>query len=101
VYAWYSGRAEIFLPDYLSTAPPTLMPKLISFRHKALLADLFHTPMRLDTRHRDGINVLFGEGSAHWVARADFNDQLVQCPTISANWNPYQLAIWQLLDGEY
>ena len=100
VYAGYAGRAEVLLPDDLSTAAPNLVPKIQSFNRKAMLADLFHTPGRLNTRHRFGINVLFGDGSAHWVARNIFEKNLEQCPTISAAWNSYQWAIWQQLDGE-
>jgi prepilin-type processing-associated H-X9-DG protein len=101
VYAGYSGRAETLIPDDLSTASPLTFPKLSNFRTKVLLADLFHIPMRLDTRHRTGINVLYGDGSAHWVPRTDFDDLLKQCLSISGNYNDQQLAIWHVLDTEY
>jgi prepilin-type N-terminal cleavage/methylation domain-containing protein/prepilin-type processing-associated H-X9-DG protein len=101
VYAGYSGRADTLIPDDLSTANPLTFPKLINFRNKALVSDLFHMPMRLDTRHRNGINVLYGDGSAHWVPRTDFNDLLAPCPSISATYNDNQIAIWHVLDSEY
>ena len=31
------------------------------------LADLTATPQRVDLRHRDGINVLYGDGAGRWV----------------------------------
>lgn len=99
VYAGYAGRSETLIPDNLATAGPDAMPKLVNFRNKAILADLFHTPTRLDTRHRTGINVLQGDGSAHWVPRPNFNDALAQCPTISPAWNAYQWDIWRSLDN--
>jgi prepilin-type N-terminal cleavage/methylation domain-containing protein/prepilin-type processing-associated H-X9-DG protein len=101
VYAGYGGRAETLIPDDLSTANPLTFPKLANFHNKALLADLFHMPMRIDTRHRTGINVLFGDGSAHWIPRSDFETLLDPCISISANWNDNQIAIWRLLDTEY
>ena len=101
VYAGYGGRADSLIPDDLSTANPLTFPKLANFHHKALLADLFHMPMRLDTRHRNGINALYGDGSAHWIPRTDFDDELKLCTSISAAYNDNQIAIWHILDTEY
>jgi len=100
IYAGYAGRAETLLPDDLSTIAPGVMPKLINFENKATLADLFHMPCRLDTRHKDGINVLYGDGSAHWVPRTNFDNLLEPCISISPAWNSYQWAIWQKLDTQ-
>jgi prepilin-type processing-associated H-X9-DG protein len=100
IYAGYGGRAETLLPDDLSTIAPGVMPRLTKFRNKAILADLFHMPRRLETRHRDGINVLYGDGSAHWVPRSNFDDLLTPCVSISAAWNSYQWGIWQKLDTQ-
>lgn len=100
VYVGYGGRPEALIPDDLSNAPPGTLPKLSQFRDKALLADLVATPQRLDTRHRTGINVLFGNGSARWVERAPFDAELAQCPTITPASSPYQDAIWHILDTQ-
>ena len=100
VYVGYGGRAEAQIPDDLSNAPPGTLPRLSQFRNKALLADLVATPQRLDTRHRTGINVLYGNGSARWVERAPFDDQLALCPTITPASSPYQDAIWHILDTQ-
>ena len=99
-YAGYAMRPDNELPDSLETTPGATVPKLTDFQNKAVLADLFHTPMRLDTRHKKGINVLFGHGGAHWVDRSDFEIELEQCPAISPNANPFQDAIWAKLDSE-
>lgn len=100
VYAGYGGRAEFEIPDDLAAARPPAMPRLSQFHNKALLGDLVATPQRLDTRHRQGINILYGDGSAHWIDRSAIQTELAQCPTISTNANPHQLAIWRILDRQ-
>jgi prepilin-type processing-associated H-X9-DG protein len=76
------------------------MPKLAEFKNKAIFADLTALPARLDTRHRTGINVLYGDGSAHWVERKTFDADLRLCTSLSATptFDPQQTAIWQKLD---
>ena len=98
IYAGYGGRPEAEIPDDLSAAPPGTLPRLTQFRDKALLADLVATPQRLDTRHRTGINVLYGNGSARWIERAPFEAELELCPAISPTSSPHQDAIWHTLD---
>jgi hypothetical protein len=56
------------------------MPTLTSMRNKAIFADLANSATRLDTRHRKGVNVLYGNGGAHWVPRDGFQGTLAQCP---------------------
>lgn len=99
VNAGYGCRPLIEIPDDPSpgTAP---FPRLSAFRGRAIFADPVSTPIHLDTRHRSGINVLFGDGSAHWVERAVFNRELEQCPTISPDANAYQESIWAMLDRQ-
>ena len=99
-YAGYALRPDDQLPDSLESTPGTIVPKLSDFRNKAILADLFHTPGRVNTRHKTGINVLFGNGGAHWVDRGVFEDELEQCPAIAPAANPFQDQIWALLDRE-
>lgn len=106
IQAGYCSRPEIQVPDDLSNIPPSLqpffMPKLDGFRNKAIFADLTSSITRVVTRHREGINVLYGNGSARW---ADL--KLFQQP--AANWpeptlpptpafNGTQDAIWTALD---
>jgi prepilin-type N-terminal cleavage/methylation domain-containing protein len=99
-YAGYALRPDVQLPDELESVPGINVPKLNDFGDKALLADLFHTPGRVDTRHRKGINVLYANGGARWIERSSFNDLLAQCPAISPAANPYQDQIWTLLDTQ-
>jgi len=54
--------------------------------------------LRADTRHKRGINVLYGDSSAHWVDRSAFNDELKLSTALTAAANPHQDKIWDALD---
>ena len=99
VYAGYGCRPAVALPDLPD--PLTPLPHLIQFKSEAILADLVSQSVHVDTRHRTGVNVLMGDGSAHWVPRGGFNTPLSQCgnpfPATSA-YNTQQDAIWAVLD---
>ncbi|HZN68648.1 MAG TPA: prepilin-type N-terminal cleavage/methylation domain-containing protein [Tepidisphaeraceae bacterium] len=99
VWSGYACRPEVELPDN----PPLMdepwrMPKLEDFRNKAIFGDLTAMPARVDKRHRTGVNVLYGDGSAGWVDRVRFDDPLSQCTAIGPQFNPQQDAIWKALD---
>ncbi len=99
IYAGYGCRPEAALPD--SPDPLTIMPRLSRFQNKAIFADLVSVSQRVDTRHVSGINVLFGNGGAHWVPRKSFNVDLAKCgnpfPPTGA-YNAFQDNIWNQLD---
>jgi prepilin-type N-terminal cleavage/methylation domain-containing protein len=99
-WAGYACRPEVELPDDPAAFadPKIVMPKLNEFRNKAIFADLTALPARVDTRHRSGINVLFGNGAAHWVERSRFDADLAACTAIKNTFNPQQDAIWAALD---
>ncbi len=101
IYAGYGCRPDVALPD--SPVPGTVMPKLFQYQNKAIFADLVSGPPRVDSRHIKGVNVLYGNGGAHWVARTSFNGDLSQCgnpfPATSA-FNDYQDNIWAALDRQ-
>lgn len=98
VYGGYAQRPDYALPDEVETVPNVTLPRFGDFAGKALFADLPHLPLRVDTRHRGGINVCYGDGSAHWVDRAAFNAPLSKCTSISPAANAWQDAIWTALD---
>lgn len=102
VYAGYGCRPEAELPDDPGNAAD-VMPHLSRFQNRAILADLVSTPARVDNRHRKGINVLYGNGGAHWVDRATFDAALQTCgnpfPPTPA-FNPQQDSIWNTLDRQ-
>ena len=95
-YSGYGCRPEIELPD--DPLPDLIMPRLTRFRNKAIFADLTAVVTRVDTRHKTGVNVLYGDGSAVWVDRSKFNTDLMACTVINASNNAHQDAIWESFD---
>jgi prepilin-type N-terminal cleavage/methylation domain-containing protein len=108
IQAGYGSRPQQEIPDDLANIPSTLlpfaMPKLNNFRNEAILADLTSSYTRILTRHREGINVLYGNGSARWVRLAAFAQPVAQWPDAtlppSTAYNATQDAIWSALDGQ-
>jgi prepilin-type N-terminal cleavage/methylation domain-containing protein len=98
VASGYACRSEIPLPDDPATDPNYVMPRLAMFKNKAIFSDLTSVPARVDTRHRTGINALYGDGSANWVDRKQFNDDLKLCTSISTTFDVNQNNIWRALD---
>lgn len=103
VYAGYGCRPEVDLPDDLifPSGSGLSMPRLRKFKNKAILADLTSVASRVDTRHRSGINALYGDGSAIWIDRKRFNTPLTNSlepfPPNAAS-NAFQDEIWTELD---
>jgi prepilin-type N-terminal cleavage/methylation domain-containing protein len=106
VQSGYGSRPEQQIPDDLANPPaalsPFAMPRLTRFRNKAIFADLTSSATRVATRHIKGINVLYGNGSARWVALKAFNQPATQWPEPgfppNADFNSTQDAIWDALD---
>ncbi|HEY7089060.1 MAG TPA: type II secretion system protein [Tepidisphaeraceae bacterium] len=107
IQAGYGARPEQQIPDDLSNVPATLqpfhLPKLSKFRDKAILADLTSARTRVVTRHQNGINVLFGNGSARWVPLSSFTQPVNVWPEPAlppvTTYNGTQDSIWTALDG--
>jgi prepilin-type N-terminal cleavage/methylation domain-containing protein len=80
------------------------MPKLTKFKNKALVSDIFAAPNRLDERHRKGINVYYSNGSAKWVRRDLFDDDIRSLPNSLDDYGPgYNGAmkhVWKKLDAQ-
>jgi prepilin-type N-terminal cleavage/methylation domain-containing protein/prepilin-type processing-associated H-X9-DG protein len=100
-YAGYGCRPEIELPDDPAGGIDKPMPRLARFRGRAIFADLTATPDRVESRHRLGINVLYGDGSAQWVERNTFQADLAACPALAKSANPFQDNIWNQLDQRH
>jgi prepilin-type N-terminal cleavage/methylation domain-containing protein/prepilin-type processing-associated H-X9-DG protein len=94
------------IPDDLSNIPasmlPFTMPHLRDFQGYAIFSDLTAAANRIQTGHGDGNNVLYADGSAHWVPLGYFNQPAAQWPeTVNppvATYNATQDAIWQAFD---
>jgi prepilin-type processing-associated H-X9-DG protein len=105
-FAGYGCRPEVELADEFHIygnvvgTPPvkTPVPKLNDFKFKAIFADLTATPMRVDRRHKTGVNALYGDGSAMWSDRGGFDADLKACTGVTASFNPNQDRIWGVLD---
>ena len=106
-FAGYGGRPEVELADEfhlsgnLIGVPQVLVhvPRLNDFKFKAIFADLVAAPTRVELRHKTGVNVLYGDGSASWVSRDRFNADLAVCPeNPNASCNSNQDRIWAVLD---
>jgi prepilin-type processing-associated H-X9-DG protein len=103
VQSGYGARPEALIPDVLAAAPPGfVMPKLTKFKNKAIFSDLTSAGTRVRTRHRTGLNVLYGDGSAKWVTGSDLLSLLNTLPEPvlppSPAYNTQHDQLWQMLD---
>ncbi len=73
IQAGYAMNSENFIPDDLKgTLANFALPRLSRFKDRAILADMMATERHVLTRHAEGLNVLYGDGSAHWQPRSIF-----------------------------
>lgn len=109
IQSGYAFRPNEQIPDDLTnipvTTPPFVMPKLSGFGNEAILSDLTASANRIRDRHVQGINVLFGDGSAHWVNLSYFKQPEAVWPDAtvppSAAYNATQDVVWSDLDRQY
>jgi prepilin-type N-terminal cleavage/methylation domain-containing protein/prepilin-type processing-associated H-X9-DG protein len=102
-WAGYGGRPDWLLPDEVHKVDRYKMPRLTDLRAKAVLADLTATVARVERRHRDGVNVLYGDGSAGWVSRDVFDKPLSKCTDLATDSNAQEInqaqsEIWAAFD---
>jgi len=80
-------------PDALTPAQP--WPNLDTLEPaQPLLADGVGLPDRLDSRHVDGVHVLYADSAVAWQDRAGFDTPLSQCGDLDPRYNPQQQQIW-------
>ena len=91
------GYATNPLTDWGSADFPDAPVKLLTLERTALLADGAGMPKRVDSRHKDGVNVVFSDGSGKWIAREKFDADLKGCTSTSAGNNAAQDRIWLIL----
>jgi prepilin-type N-terminal cleavage/methylation domain-containing protein len=91
------GYASNPLVDWGAGDTPPVWPLLDEISTNAILADGIGLPDRVDSRHRDGVNVLAGHGGAQWVPRAVFDAPLSRCAGVSAANNAAQDEVWRRL----
>jgi prepilin-type N-terminal cleavage/methylation domain-containing protein len=84
------------MPDDLS--PPQPWPNLDTLAPaQPLLADGVGLPERLDSRHIDGVHVLYADSAVAWQSRDNFETPLSRCVDIDPANNPLQQQVWNLL----
>jgi prepilin-type N-terminal cleavage/methylation domain-containing protein/prepilin-type processing-associated H-X9-DG protein len=106
VQGGYGARPEQEIPDDLSNPPlalrPFHLPRLQRMKNRAIFADLTAARNRVLSRHQTGLNVLYGDGSARWVAlkAIDAPEASWPEPTFppSAAFNATHDAIWRSFD---
>jgi hypothetical protein len=83
--------------DWGTADVPPEWPLQSRLDHVPLLADGVGMPARVDSRHKDGVNVLYSEGNVRWVPREKFNAYLATSTTMGAGSNDAQQQIWDVL----
>ncbi len=101
VAAGYASRPDRRIPDDPAAWTNQTLPRLSDFGNRAVFADLTSVADRVDTRHRTGVNALFGDGSARWIGRSVIDPWLSRLSAIdmSGNANADIDAMWSAMDG--
>jgi prepilin-type processing-associated H-X9-DG protein len=122
VQAGYAMNSSYYIPDDLTGAVdsvPFTMPRLSRFKQDLddksgdrrtgrgdwpIVSDLLATESHVRRRHRDGLNVLYSDGSARWQSRSIFIDdseggvdQLAKLQATSDANNKTLDRIWELM----
>ena len=74
------------------------LPQLDLLGQRVILADSVGLPERVDSRHNDGVFALYADSAINFVPRERFDDELAQCTSLDAAFNPQQQAIWDTLN---
>jgi prepilin-type N-terminal cleavage/methylation domain-containing protein/prepilin-type processing-associated H-X9-DG protein len=74
-YVAYACRPVTY---WAQSAVPTPMPRLLKLKNMALAADIISTPALVGERHSSGVNVVYGDGSAHYVDKGAFSADLAK-----------------------
>jgi prepilin-type N-terminal cleavage/methylation domain-containing protein/prepilin-type processing-associated H-X9-DG protein len=125
VQAGYAMNSAYYIPDDLSGSfekIPFTIPRLSRFKRDVdkatgermtgrgdwpIVADLMGTDAHVLTRHRDGLNVLYSDGSARWQPRSIFVwdkgdgsgpiDRLAKAKGLGAQNNAVLDDLWELM----
>lgn len=87
-----------------TNAPVASMHKLSKLKNHAIVSDVMVSYTRVDVNHNKGVNVLYANGSARWVGRHVFEDQMRFSKSginpVSSNYNWLNHQIWNNFDKE-
>jgi len=88
------GYASAPLVDWGEPDWPEVFPRLDDLGSDPVLADGAGLPERLDSRHRDGVHVLYADSAVRWIDRGRIEAPLSRQVGLSPANNPHQAAIW-------
>jgi prepilin-type N-terminal cleavage/methylation domain-containing protein len=102
VSSGYAFRPEVDIPDDYAANASFRFPRFSQFKNRAVAADLTSSRVRIDTRHRTGLNFLRGDGSATWLDRTSIADFIKDLPEPvfppDAQWNDEVQKVWDTMD---
>lgn len=100
--AGYGSRPEAEWEYVYPHPPPSPFPNLTDLGTKAIVADVLSGQSHLDEKHKDGVNVGYGDGSASWVSAGLFEEPL---DLISGGFLPENddeiSEIWDIFDEQH
>lgn len=97
-YASYPFMDWVWAQTPSLLSPPKPWPNIDTLGPgQPLLSDGVGLPARLDSRHIDGVFVLYADAGVSWRKRADFDSPLSQCVGLDASNNPMQQQVWDSL----
>jgi prepilin-type N-terminal cleavage/methylation domain-containing protein/prepilin-type processing-associated H-X9-DG protein len=76
---------------------PDRLPNLELLSSEPILADGVGLPDRVDSRHGDGVHVLYADSGVRFVQREIFDAELNACLSIDSIYNGDQRGIWAWL----
>ncbi|MEM6749308.1 MAG: prepilin-type N-terminal cleavage/methylation domain-containing protein [Planctomycetota bacterium] len=94
------GYASFPFLDWASEAEPSQWVSLDTLEPgQPLLADGVGFPARVDSRHADGVHVLYADSGLDFVGRETFDEPLATITGTDAlaSWNPAQFEVWDRL----
>lgn len=94
------GFATNPLVDWGSASFPDNPIRSANLTRVPLIAEGVGMPKRVDSRHKDGVDVIFTDGSGRWVPREKFNADLARCTSPGAGNNAAIDRIWQILGDQ-
>ncbi|HMO27666.1 MAG TPA: hypothetical protein PKB10_15505, partial [Tepidisphaeraceae bacterium] len=63
-------------PTSTDNGYPTKRPRLSQMKNRAIFADIFSVKADIVRRHKDGLNVLYGNGAAKWVPYSVIQEEM-------------------------
>lgn len=97
--AGYSSRPEV---EWVDADTPVSFPRLDDLSTQAIVADILSVPVHLQQRHKDGVNVGYGDGSASWLEAGKFDETLDLIDNSYLEMFDDEIAeIWDIFDEQH